>query len=1360
MKKHHKYKQMLSKTLSCFIALLYLLQTSVVRVNTEETEKYPYSLFGRNEITINADNLCINGNLHTNKEASIYALNNNINGYITTKDDIEKRIKHIYADKKIFENYFTENCEFYEEEYIYSDLNIHINNPLFCYNNIFLDGNIALNSNLGTLMNLNITGEVKNANNSVIYSKYGDITIENDSTTNINGLIYAPLGTLNINSPNVTINAIIIADKIIINGSSVNVNNNDNISRFIGNTSEIYDFSGLEYLPNEWLGDSDEDELFDIYEKVIDTELLNPDTDGDKLPDGYEVLTLNTNPLEIDTNENGISDSDEDFDSDNLNNIGEYQNDTKPFNPDTDEDMLSDGDEINIYGTIPTNPDTDNDYLLDGEEGYNGSIYEKYGVYFDPLNPDTDKNTIIDGEEIFGQSKQQEVETQDEALIEISVDMNTNGNIDRNVSIESMYNVDTMSSNVYALIGEPFNFTSTSNFDSATITFKINQSKLGDTKFDDLIILWYNEEEQIFEEMPTTRDEYNSTVSTITTHFSQYMVVDSAKWYQNWDNSLNQLRNMWIGSSSYQRNLNTVIMLDCSSNMEITDNYRRVLKPGYNGVTNENISTIKINSTFDVERYCIKLCNRFDICNGIINNMGYNDTLSIITFSDSVNFNTGLTNDKEILRNSLQQISNEGISRLDDALSTALSYVCEDTTDIYRLIVVTDNNIGWDSLSSDFFANNVIFNVVNLGSEPIGYGIEEIAQSTNGDVYNAVSANDLTYQCGGIITSPEQYIGTDSDEDGIPDLVELYGLKPNGDPIATNPNEKDTDDDGIDDNVELCYIGDLLTSDVNLTDYVQAVRANSDPTKPDTDDDGLSDNLEIISGTNPLSSDTDKDKLSDGLEVELWFNPRDPNPDGDSYSDLAEYSNETNPFHYDLTPEECADEFIRGILQGDFIEDPSVPALCGQVLGSVIPVVGGIGDLRDTVANAYYNDWIMSIMSALGAAPAIGDTAKAASKVGEFIAKNIDKTDEIAELLIRLYKNFPDDFHKLIPKSSLDEIEKMLDNTDKLSKSEYSNLKNILEKCGKNVDDYTSNDIVNIVKETAELTPYADEITDIVKYSNKDDEFIEICLKHKDNIKDIIEIITKYTEYCDQLIDILKDISDITDFIKFINNYGENGIQLLLKYNKDIIKTFNNSTSIIQTYRNQIERQLKEHNLEVYNDQDNIFTICMAVDLSDPNHIVGFGLNGIYRENYVLETDCMLSNYTFKESNNYIMRYRELLSDEFIDEYFEKNPDVAEKLDKNSVKHEMEKLRERIDITKDSGIYEYYNEGTYCKERSVDNCAEIWAVWDAILQGGKLENIALKAWNVKNNFYMKPCDNCCHTFSGFISLKNGEIING
>lgn len=847
-----RFKQVLSGVLACIIAIPNLMQVSV---SAEEPEKYPYSMFGRNGIVMTANNLCMNGNVHTNKEADITSIGGNINGKITTGNDIEKRIKHVYADQKIMQTYFTENCDLYEEEYVYSDMNIHINNPIFCYNNISLDGNVALNSNLGSLMNIHITGEVKNANTSVVYSKYGDITIENDSTANINGLIYAPLGTLTINSPNINLNGVIIADKIVINGGSVNINYKDDIASFIGTTSETYDFSGLEYLPEEWLGDSDKDDLFDIYEKVIDTDPFDTDTDDDGLPDGYEVLTSNTDPLEVDTDENGISDADEDFDSDNLSNLGEYQNKTEPFNPDTDDDGFLDGDEISTYGTDPINPDTDNDGLLDGEESYDGSIYAKYGVYFDPLNPDTNGNGVLDGDEIFGQSKQQEVETHDEAITEVTVDMDTNGNLDRNLTVESMYNVDAMSSNVYAMIGEPFNFTSSTDFESATITFKVDQSKLGDTLFDNLIILWYNEEEQKFEEMPTTRDAANSTVSTTTTHFSQYMVVDSVKWYKNWNDSLNELRKMWIGNTSYQRNLHTILMVDCSSSAYSSDPFSLVLKEGYNGVTSENIDDIRnsINSQWDAEYYCVKGCNRFDICDGIINNKGNNDAIAIITFAGGVVSNSGFSYNKSYLRDSLDEsIGNYGSTgSWRAAVNLALSMVETNTTDLYRIVLISDNHASSGYISSDEFADNVILNVVNVGSGSFSNNIEAVAQATGGDVYNAINASDLTYQSGGFVHIPEQFIGEDSDGDGLPDLVELYGLKPNGEPINTNPYLTDSDGDGIDDNVELGYIPGVLTSSATIADYVRALKPHSDPSKVDSDGDGLDDTLD----NEPLNSD-------------------------------------------------------------------------------------------------------------------------------------------------------------------------------------------------------------------------------------------------------------------------------------------------------------------------------------------------------------------------------------------------------------------------------------------------------------------------------------------------------------------------
>jgi hypothetical protein len=116
------------------------------------------------------------------------------------------------------------------------------------------------------------------------------------------------------------------------------------------------------------------------------------DTDSDGLPDAWEIA-YGTNVE--------VPDADDDPDDDFLTNMEEYRLGTDPLNPDTDEDGLLDGDESNTgywfsetnTGTDPLNPDTDGDGLLDGVE--NPEL-----PYVDANQPGTDPNvadTDIDG---------------------------------------------------------------------------------------------------------------------------------------------------------------------------------------------------------------------------------------------------------------------------------------------------------------------------------------------------------------------------------------------------------------------------------------------------------------------------------------------------------------------------------------------------------------------------------------------------------------------------------------------------------------------------------------------------------------------------------------------------------------------------------------------------------------------------------------------------------------------------------------------------------------------------------------------------------------------------------------------------
>ena len=135
------------------------------------------------------------------------------------------------------------------------------------------------------------------------------------------------------------------------------------------------------------------------------TDPKNPDTDGDKLNDGEEVLSYTTKPLDADSDKDGLTDFEE---------VITYK--TDPLNSDTDGDTLLDGEEVNKYKTDPKSVDTDEDTLTDPQEINEtktdptkadtdadglGDNQEINTFNTDPLNPDTDGEKLLDGEEVI-----------------------------------------------------------------------------------------------------------------------------------------------------------------------------------------------------------------------------------------------------------------------------------------------------------------------------------------------------------------------------------------------------------------------------------------------------------------------------------------------------------------------------------------------------------------------------------------------------------------------------------------------------------------------------------------------------------------------------------------------------------------------------------------------------------------------------------------------------------------------------------------------------------------------------------------------------------------------------------------------
>jgi len=161
---------------------------------------------------------------------------------------------------------------------------------------------------------------------------------------------------------------------------------------------------GLTLISESCDSDRDTDGLGKCDEEKVGTHTKNPDTDGDGLSDGDEVLKYYTDPLKADADGDGLSDFEEimksktnpsinDTDSDGLSDGDEVMNyKTDPLKADSDTDDLTDGDEVINYKTNPLRADTDGDGLSDGGEVLNYKT--------NPLIADTDDDGLSDGDEV------------------------------------------------------------------------------------------------------------------------------------------------------------------------------------------------------------------------------------------------------------------------------------------------------------------------------------------------------------------------------------------------------------------------------------------------------------------------------------------------------------------------------------------------------------------------------------------------------------------------------------------------------------------------------------------------------------------------------------------------------------------------------------------------------------------------------------------------------------------------------------------------------------------------------------------------------------------------------------------------
>ncbi len=281
-----------------------------------------------------------------------------------------------------------------------------------------------------------------------------------------------------------------------------------------------------DYSDEELYSDYDGDGLPFYLELLFETDPYDADTDGDGISDMIEII-YKSNPLKADDGFCGENDSDCDGIID-IDEIKVYK--TNPLNKDTDKDGLNDLFEID-HGFDPLNNDTNKDGVIDSDEEF----YQIKTVNMKQLGYEYDDLCNAVGENIILFDESYRIPESFGAIKSVSVKTCISGDIEEKINIENIFAHHVYSSLIPMRVGIPFEINTESKIESAEIIFEYDEELLGDIDENDLCIAWYDEGVGLFKILErSVVDTEHNTVSVNTDHFSKYMLVSRKKWTEAW----------------------------------------------------------------------------------------------------------------------------------------------------------------------------------------------------------------------------------------------------------------------------------------------------------------------------------------------------------------------------------------------------------------------------------------------------------------------------------------------------------------------------------------------------------------------------------------------------------------------------------------------------------------------------------------------------------------------------------------------------------------------------------------------------------------------------------------------------------
>lgn len=385
------------------------------------------------------------------------------------------------------------------------------------------------------------------------------------------------------------------------------------------------------------------------------------------------------------------------------NTSSENLNNTNIDTTDSDGDGLDNYLE-SLYGTDtkktdPLKEDTDEDTLLDGSE-------IKLG--FDPNKKDTDENGVLDRDELVQQKYTYDTDKEDEVINSINVSMECSGDLSRQVQVEAI-----SGEAVTGSVGSAFDISVDADFDTAKVTFSYDETLLGDTKEENLCVLWYNEEDDIYEILDDTTvvDTKKNTVTYTTTHFSEYLLVDRQIWYDTWRENPN------YRSSEDMVYYNVALTVDVSGSMR-----------------GSNIEMAK------------------QTLHAFVNALTSEDYACLVTYNDYAETKEDFTkgSNTDALHSAIDSLSAYGGTSISDGVLEACnqlqSYKGIPHDESYEKIIVLICD--GESTCSEVALNAAIYNNIKINCINVSRGSAEelrrIADATGGEYYYAATAADLT----------------------------------------------------------------------------------------------------------------------------------------------------------------------------------------------------------------------------------------------------------------------------------------------------------------------------------------------------------------------------------------------------------------------------------------------------------------------------------------------------------------------------------------------------------------------------------------------------------------------------------------